>query len=356
MKYQPSSITVTVLSGVSSHAALDKGVLTRLHFKEVHAFNALASALDHLRDNQQQLVLIDSALHDGTGTECLRRIAKDPGIASRALVMVTGERHERHVMDAIAAGCAGYVLRPYSLETLERHMRLAWESLNADDAARTRMKQAKNLAWTQQYDQAIDTYEEMVSDEDESLRFFTLGMEYLRKKKFGQAIQAFNRAVALNDLYAEAYQGLAYAHKGKGHTDAYQKHLSKAAEVFALQDKMQELKEIFVEILKSDANAVNPYNDMGVRLRREGDFLGALHAYNQALVLTPDDESVHFNIAKAHFLIGEKEQAVEHLIKAIELRPGFPEACDLLSNIQGGRCPRTGAANTAGQASPLQLD
>ena len=91
---------------------------------------------------------------------------------------------------------------------------------------------------------------------------------------------------------------------------------------------------MFVEILKTDPDAVNPYNSLGVQLRRKGDIFGALHAYGQALALTPDDEHLHFNISKANLFAGNKDKAVEHLLRSLEINPALAHARELLTKIR----------------------
>jgi tetratricopeptide (TPR) repeat protein len=102
-----------------------------------------------------------------------------------------------------------------------------------------------------------------------------------------------------------------------------------------MQDKLQELKEVFGEILTDDPDAINPYNNLGVKLRRSGDYLGALHAYNQALVLTPTDENLHYNIAKAHIYAGDTQKALGHLREAVVIRGDFREASALIKKLEG---------------------
>ncbi|MFZ5427310.1 MAG: tetratricopeptide repeat protein [Thermodesulfobacteriota bacterium] len=336
MTFDPKKLTITVLSANAGNASRDKGILTRMHFAEVRAYPTFKQSEDHFRSGAAQIALIDSSLGDMDGLECLRKLSRDREMAVRALVMVTSECRQDYVMDAVSAGCSGYVIRPYSLETLEKHIRAAWNSLSAGEIEQEMLDSAKAALWRQDFDAAIAEFEEVVSEDNEALEYFNKGMEYLRAGKFGKAIIAFNKALALNELYAEAYKGLAYAHKGKGDPAAYQEHLRKAADLFAMQDKLQELREVFVEILKDDPEAVNPYNTLGVKLRRAGDYLGALHAYSQALELTPTDENLLYNIAKACIYSGDNASALGHLRKALALRPDFREAAELADRLEKG--------------------
>ena len=348
MKYHPPNIAFITLSANPIHAGLDRKLAKQLKFREVHAFPSLAEARSTLMANTEQILVVDSLLRDMDGCECMRTIHRDRDIRATAMVMITTESSEPYVLSAISAGAGGYVIRPYSLETMERHIKTAWQSSTVDEIEDEQLSRAQNLISQHQFDEAIEEFSELVSDEDEALSFFNKGMEHLRQNKFGKAILAFNKALALNKMYAEAYRGLAHAHKGKGDVAQYQEFLKKSADIFALQDKLHELKEVFVEILKADPDAVNPYNTMGVNLRRSGDYMGALHAYNQALMVTPNDENLMYNIAKAYIYAGDNEKAADHLRRALRLRPDFIEANTLLCSVSS---EDTGIPPAGGDAS-----
>lgn len=201
------------------------------------------------------------------------------------------------------------------------------------------------------FDEAIEEFAEIVEEENEAVILFNKGMDYLHRQKYGKAILSFNKAVAINSMYAEAYKGLALAHKGKGDETAYRTYLDKSAEILAMQDRLDDLKELFVDILKADPGAVNPYNTMGINLRRKGDYVGALHAYNQALELTPQDENLRYNIAKACIFAKDYEGAMEHLRNALSLRPAFEEARALLVKLQAKQYDQLASPGNAA-ASP----
>ena len=137
------------------------------------------------------------------------------------------------------------------------------------------------------------------------------------------------------DARARAYKGLADAYKGKGELERCKQYLQRAAEVYAQFDRLEETKRIFIEILKYESNVPNPFNTLGVQLRKQGDYPAALHAYKQALQLTPEDENVYFNIAKAQYYMGDLDEAAGSITRALELAPDFTEAMKLYRRIFG---------------------
>jgi len=325
--------SAAVLSGNRTHAAFDKKILHQLGIASAGQYSRAGDAGSLVEDGRAQILLVDSELEDMDGVAFIRELKRRRGGRLLPVVMVTLENRRELVLDAISAGCSGYVLRPYAPSTLERHLLLASESSRLDDIETEQLANAHNLVSMGQFDEAIEEFQELIEEKNEAQRYFDSGTRYLLQQKFGKAIIAFNKAIKLNELYAEAYQGLASAHKGKGNDAEYQRYLKQAADIYAMQDRLQEAKELFVEILKSDPDAVNPYNALGVELRRKGDFTGAIHAYRQALEISPHDENLFFNISKAYLHAGDPAQAQEFISRALKRNPGFMEARKLYAQL-----------------------
>lgn len=327
-------LSIAILTNNIHHAARDKQCCIKLNVKSVQVYDDLEDALEPVRRQDVSLLLIDGSVKDMDGCACLKALRRATRSTLLPAVMVTRDSNLDSVLGAIAAGCNGYVIRPYSLETFERHLRLAWDTVRADDIDSQQFAAANELVLQGRFDEAIEEFSEIVEEENEAVAYFNKGMDYLHRRKFGKAILAFNKAVALNSMYAEAYKGMAHAYKGKGDEANYKSCLDKSAEILAMQDRLDELKELFAEILTANPEAVNPYNTMGIDLRKKGDYIGALHAYTQALSLTPSDENLHYNIAKACIFAKDYARAMEHLENAVALRPQFEEAKKLLAKLQ----------------------
>ena len=194
---------------------------------------------------------------------------------------------------------------------------------------------AKHLLAQGRFDDAIEEFEEILAMQDEAQKYYDMGCRQLVKQRYGQAIVLFNKAIKINELFAEAYHGLAEAYRGKGDGEKYAYYLKQAASTYAQFDRLEEVKELFIEILKVDSTATNPFNTLGVNLRRQDDYKGALRAYKQALELSPSDENIYFNMAKAYYLMGDDEHSVEVLTTALRINSGFTEAVKLYERLSG---------------------
>lgn len=345
---------VVILTDVEVHARRDGESIKKFGADIIKTFSSGTEAIDYLSEFSVDLVLCDSSLKDMTGIKFTQLVRKNMARKPLPIIMVTLENKKDHVLDAIASGCIGYVLRPYSIETFEKYLTLARQLDNYPEIEELELQEAKDMVSRGDFDDAIEAFEELISYQDEAQKYYDMGCKFLIQQKYGKAIVSFKKAVKINDLFAEAYKGLADAYKGKGDSDSCKYYLKKAADVYAQFDRLEETKEIFIEILKYDSEVPNPFNSLGVKLRKHGDYPGALHAYKQALELTPHDENIYYNMGKAYYFMGKKEDAADNADLALRLNANFPEAAKLYQRVHGR--PWTPAAGKTAPPRPANTN
>ncbi len=324
---------ILIVSGVDVHAKRDQVTATAFAPDTLTVMESGAKAVDLISSTPVDLVLCDSDLSDMNGVKFVQIIKHNMNLKMLPVIMITLENRKQHVLDAIGAGCVGYILRPYTPETLEKYLLSANEINSYPEIEEMQLAEANELVSQGSFDEAIGAFEEILSLQDEAQRYYDMGFDYLLKELYGKAIIAFKKAVKINDLFAEAYKGLAEAYKGKGEEEKYALNMQKASEVFAQFDRMEEAKSAFIEVLKYERDVPNPYNSLGVRLRKQGDYKGAIHAYQRALELTPSDENIYFNLSRAFHFMGDIELSGEAISSALDLNPIFPEAEKLYLRI-----------------------
>lgn len=347
--------TVVIVSRNEENTRRDRRSLAPFRPRCVEQFTSGEKALAFLLANRVDMVLLDSQLDDMDGVQFLRATRRDMRLKDLPVVMVTAQSQRDKVLDAVAAGCAGYILRPYSAETFTKHVLRGCQVERVTEIEREQLEDAREMIAVGHFDDAIEAFEEIISEQNMAQKYYDMGCRCLVRQKYGQAIIAFKKAIKINDLFAEAYKGLADAYKGKGELDEFKHYLQKAAEIHAQFNRLEQTKELFIEILKYDPNTPNPFNSLGVKLRKSGDLAGALHAYNQALTLTPDDENVHFNMAKAYYFMGSTDRARECIEKALDFNPGFEEGRKLYRKLVGRDYPRLVAMPVAGRREAESL-
>jgi len=76
------------------------------------------------------------------------------------------------------------------------------------------------------------------------------------------------------------------------------------------------------------------YNTSGIEYRRQGRLPEALKEYKKALSLQPDDEGLHYNIARVHIEMSEWKEALIAIQEARRINPDFEEGKNLESFIR----------------------
>ncbi len=84
-----------------------------------------------------------------------------------------------------------------------------------------------------------------------------------------------------------------------------------------------------LEIIKDDEEIkeriILHYNTTGMQNREAKNFTEAVNNYSKAMSVSPQDENLHYNIARAYFEEGKPDKAEEFLGKALKLNPEFKE-------------------------------
>jgi len=70
---------------------------------------------------------------------------------------------------------------------------------------------------------------------------------------------------------------------------------------------------------------IRHYNTIGRQNREAKNFAEAVKNYDRAISVSPQDENLHYNTARAYFEEGRQEKALEFLERALKLNPEFKE-------------------------------
>lgn len=75
------------------------------------------------------------------------------------------------------------------------------------------------------------------------------------------------------------------------------------------------------------------YNENGITYRASKEINRAIQEYKKALFISPDDENLYYNIARAYIETGNKKRAEESIRMAMKLNPKFHEGLKLQKHI-----------------------
>ena len=75
------------------------------------------------------------------------------------------------------------------------------------------------------------------------------------------------------------------------------------------------------------------YNDNGINFRKSGNIDKAIVEYKKALIISPNDEHVYYNLSRAFIETGQKRNAKASIERALHINPDFEEGQKLFRYI-----------------------
>ncbi|MDY7000731.1 MAG: hypothetical protein SVS15_02985, partial [Thermodesulfobacteriota bacterium] len=238
---------------------------------------------------------------------------------------------------------AGYLLRPYSLNSFLYQLRNVRRDMDFKAAAKAMLEKARQDAAHGRLDKATQGFERVAQTNGDALRHYEKGRLHLAGKHYDKAIAAFQKAVTLYSLFAEAYVGLAEAWQGKGRPDKHEKYMQKAAEAYVRLNKFYKAREVFVDVLQTSAETENPFLKLGFNLVRQGDFPGAARAYAQAEKFNKD-VNAYASLARACYFTANPVQTAQKAAQALAEETGEQNASTVFRRVMGDCVPRKALA------------
>jgi protein O-GlcNAc transferase len=131
-----------------------------------------------------------------------------------------------------------------------------------------------------------------------------MGLHLQRSGQFNQAIAAFRQAIALQENFAEAFNGLGNALQAA-------ENAGSAGEAIAAYRRAIELRPEYPEA----------FNNLGNVLCEIGRFDDAIAAYTRALTLRPAFAKAHSNLGNVFKDRGQLSEAIASYSRAVECKP-----------------------------------
>ena len=281
------------------------------------------------------VVIVDDILEDGSGWNLVQSLKAERVLRHIPVILATSSAGRDRVVEAIRLGCAGFLVRPYSLDTFFKHLTLARQAACFLSEELDEVAVCLDLAEQGRMEEALPKLEKALEKPEDARHHYQKGMRHLARQEYGQAVDCFTRAVRINALLTEAYLGLSRCWLALGDEVRYRKALTQAAGICAKAARFERYKDEFLAILNADPYGFNPFVSLGMRLAREMDWNGALMALKNAVWLFPGDAKAHLELAKAYHFKRDPELAKKSVSQALTLSSHEPEAHDLYERWTG---------------------
>ena len=115
-------VKVLVVDDILSMRHIMRRALSEIGFKDIHDAHNGEEGLEKLRAGGFGLLLLDWNMPVMTGIDMLRAIRSDPTLMSLPVLMVTAEAQAEQIMEAVKAGVSGYLVKPFSTQTLQEKL------------------------------------------------------------------------------------------------------------------------------------------------------------------------------------------------------------------------------------------
>ena len=176
--------------------------------------------------------------------------------------------------------------------------------------------------------------------------------ELARNRRYDEVLKIGDEVLDLYPGYvhgANAYEFIAEAALARGDNQAAADVLTAyrniggrnpeaLLQLASLEEELGKPKEAAATLDR--INYIYPVNDPELHRRLGGlwfeqqNYAGAIREYSAVLALHPlDQASAHFNLARAYFATGQRDQASEHVVSSLEAAPGFRPAQKLLLEL-----------------------
>ena len=122
---------ILVVDDFSTMRRIVKNVLRELGFSNMKEAEDGSSALQILKSSKIDFVVTDWNMPGMDGLSLLKAIRADEKLKTIPVLMVTAEAKREQIIEAAQAGVNGYVVKPFTAQTLKVKMEKVFERIAA---------------------------------------------------------------------------------------------------------------------------------------------------------------------------------------------------------------------------------
>jgi two-component system chemotaxis response regulator CheY len=125
------NMKILVVDDFSTMRRIIKNLLRDLGFSNMEEADDGSTALPMLKSGKFDFLITDWNMPVMEGIQLLKEIRADPALADLPVLMVTAEARREQIVLAAEAGVNGYIVKPFTAQTLEQKIAKIFERLNA---------------------------------------------------------------------------------------------------------------------------------------------------------------------------------------------------------------------------------
>lgn len=125
------NMKILIVDDFSTMRRIIKNLLRDLGFNNTSEADDGTTALPMLKKGGFDFVVTDWNMPGMQGIDLLKAIREDPQLAALPVLMVTAESKREQIIEAAQAGVNGYIVKPFTAQTLKEKVDKIFERLEA---------------------------------------------------------------------------------------------------------------------------------------------------------------------------------------------------------------------------------
>ncbi|NVZ09997.1 chemotaxis response regulator CheY [Allochromatium humboldtianum] len=122
---------ILIVDDFSTMRRIIKNLLRELGFNNTMEADDGSTALPMLKGGGFDFLITDWNMPNMEGIALLKAVRADPALKSLPVLMVTAEAKRDQIVEAAQAGVNGYIVKPFTAETLKEKIDKIFERLDA---------------------------------------------------------------------------------------------------------------------------------------------------------------------------------------------------------------------------------
>lgn len=124
---------ILIVDDFSTMRRIIKNLLRDLGYNNTSEADDGSSALPMLQNGNYDFLVTDWNMPNMPGIELLRAVRADERLKNLPVLMVTAEAKREQIVEAAQAGVNGYIIKPFTAETLKEKIDKIFERINTGE-------------------------------------------------------------------------------------------------------------------------------------------------------------------------------------------------------------------------------
>ena len=122
---------ILIVDDFSTMRRIIKNLLRDLGFNNTQEADDGQTALPMIKSSDFDFIVTDWNMPGMQGIDLLKAIRADAALAHLPVLMVTAESKREQIVEAAQAGVNGYIVKPFTAQTLKEKIDKIWERIDA---------------------------------------------------------------------------------------------------------------------------------------------------------------------------------------------------------------------------------